>query len=467
MIDGDVSEPLRSLLEFESQKYGLPICYKQVDFRHLSLEEPFRPEIEVLVHHDDCPEQFHLPAGGEMIPVRASVHADPPGEPVGPEIGGELVPLAYLKRRQILIPFDLESLEGPRNAINRIFDQLAALALNRAVEYIRAYDWREEKARFAGVMTRALDRSIDRMTADISDNDWSIETKTNEVIELVRKNAELRECAEAIKATGYERRQENAFRSFAEMMKLTPRAYRSITFDETDLTAETGPVQIDHEGATYDLGRFRIEIGFASDTLEIHNLVPDRIIDGYHHPHVNSSGNPCLGNISLSLAKLLTAKQYVPALILTHQFLCSYSADNPYIKIERWDPDWVDDDDDYETCYENASTQVCIDCSRDGCPWWDDRYERCREFAELERCLECKDCDEWETLVENCREDKQPWECVTCGTNGCQWAGDERACRDSHNAEDCPDCDQTDCQYYPEPEEENDDDNRENTPAVP
>ena len=344
------------------------------------------------------------------------------------------------------------------------------VALTRVAEYIGAYDWREEKERFAGVMTRALDQSIHKMETDIRDNDWSIETKTNEILELIRKNAELRESVEAIKATGHQRRRENALRAFGEMMRLTPQAYRTITFDETCLTAETNPIEIDHDDFRYDLGRFRIEIGFTNDTLEIRNLEPSRIIDGYHHPHVNNSGNPCLGNISLSLSKLLAGKQYVPALILVSQFLCSYNDENPYLRIEKWDPDWEGDDDDYEACYENASTQECIDCGRDGCPWWDDRYDRCREFAELDRCLDCKACGEWEYQVESCREDRKPCECVTCGANGCTWAGDERACRDSHEGQDCAECDRTDCEYYPDEEQEDqdeDEDTRTDTPAMP
>ena len=465
MINGDIGEPLLSLLEFESQRHNLAMSYRRIDFGHLPAKDPFRPEVEVLVHCDDAPLTFHLPAGEEMVLVRASVYSDPPGEPVGPKIGGEVLPLAYIRGRQVLIPYDLERLDGPRGAINRIFDQVAALALNLAVEHVRSYDWREEKVRFAGVMTRALDQSIHKMATDIRENEWSVETKTTEILELVRKNAELRECVEAIKAVGHERRRENAFRAFAEMMKLTPQPYLSITFDETDLTAETGPIEVDHEGLTYDLGRFQVEIAFTSDTLEITNLELGRIIDGYPHPHVSGSGAPCLGNISLSLSKLLAEKQYVAALVLIHQFLCSYNEDNPYLRIEKWDPSWEGDDDEYESCYENASTQDCIDCTRDGCPWWDDRYDRCREFADLERCLACKSCSEWEYQVEACREDQKAWECVDCGLSACPWAGDEKDCYDSHDGADCLECDRTHCEYYPD-EEENNYDTSTDSPAV-
>ncbi len=474
MIDGDCTEPLRSLLEFESQKYNLPISYHRVNLDFdLPAAKTFKSEIEVFVHRDDVPLPFALPVGGELIQVCASVCSEVPDSdatPLGPETGGELQPLAYVNGRRIIIPFDLECLEplnGAPNVINRVFDVIAALALSQTVKFIGKYSYKVEEDSFAGVMVRALEQSLHNMERNILDNDYDATKKTQEIIELVTKNRELKEAVEAVQQVGTARKRENAIREFRELLKLQPSPFRSITFDDISLTAETGPIEIVHEDYVYDLGRFEIEIAFTTNSLEIRNLEPDRIVDGYHHPHVNSSGQPCLGNISLSLTKLLAAKDYVPALILIHQYLGSYNADDAYLKIEKWDPEWrEDDDEEYEDCFRNAATLDCVECDRDACPYWDDRYTRCAEFAQLYTCVRCRDCDEWNVQVEMCRDASSPQSCVTCDENRCPNAGDVQVCYDAHDGDECIDCDNHDCKFHTEPEEEdNQNDHSEDRPV--
>ena len=475
MINGECTEPLRSLLEFESQRLGLPISYHRVDLDlDLPAAKTFKPEIEIYLHFDYQPQSFSIPVNGdELVQIRTSVCSEVPDSdatPVGPQINGEMVPLAYVNGRRIIIPFDLECLEplnGASNVINRVFDVIADLAMNRAAEFIGKYSFKVEEESFAGVMTRALEKSIHRMQTDINENDYAISRKTQEIVELVQKNMEMKEGVECIKQVGTARKRENAIREFRELLKLQPKPFRSITFDDISLTAATGPIEIDHEDYVYDLGRFEVEIAFTTNSLEIRNQESDRIVDGYHHPHVNSSGQPCLGNISLSLTKLLAAKDYVPALILIHQYLQSYNADDAYLKLERWDPDWRDDEDEScEDCFRNAATLDCVECDRDGCPYWDDRHVRCAEFAQLYTCVRCRDCDEWNVQVEMCRDSSSPQSCVTCDESRCPNAGDVQLCYDEHSGDECIDCDNTDCKFYTE-EEEDKYDHREDRPASP
>jgi len=473
MIAGECTEPLRSLLEFESQKLGLPISYHRVDLDlDLPAMDTFRSEIEIYHHFDYEPLPFAIPVGDELLQVRTSVCSEAPDSdatPVGPQINGETVPLAYVNGRRVIIPFDLECLEplnGTPSIINRVFDVIADLALSRAAEFIGKYTYKIEEDSFAGVLTRALDQTLHNMERNINDNDYEVTKKTQEIVELVQKNMEMKMSIESIQQVGAARKRENAIREFRELLKLQPKPYRSITFDDISLTAATGPIEIVHEDFVYDLGRFEVEICFTTNSLEIRNLEPDRLIDGYHHPHINSSGQPCLGNISLSLTKLLTAKQYVPALILIHQYLCSYNADDAYLKLERWDPDWrEDEDEEYEDCFRNSSTLDCVECSRDACPYWDDRHVRCAEFAQLYTCVRCRECDEWTVQVELCRDSSSPQSCVTCDENRCPNAGDVQLCYDEHSGDECLDCDNHDCKFHTEPEEEDNNDHSEDRPV--
>ena len=458
MIEGNVSEPLRSLLEFESQKLGLPIAYHRYSLEHAEVHASFRAMIEIHVHTNPAPVAFSIPVNGAIIPIIAAVFSTPLSGAVGPEVDGEVVPIAYLKGRHVLVPFDLEGLESDTpNAMNVIWDMIAEYALADAAEAIATYDWREERARYARIKKLALDRCVISLRRDVDDNAYEVDRKTREITELVRKNEELRDALEHLEHCKPRRVEENALREFAELRRLTPRPFAEIDFDEGSLRAKTGPIEIDHDGDWYALGRFLVEISFDKDRLSITQLVQDRIIDSYPHPHIDSSGSPCLGNISVSLAKLLALKQYPQALVVIHQFLESYNEDNPYSRIEKWDPDH-EPGTDYENCYEDSSTLDCVSCSDSDCPYFEDRYDRCAEFGELERCLACRDCDHWQTEVEACRESSSPQDCVGCAEERCPHAGDEDGCYESMDGEDCADCCRTDCRHYPdEPDDEEND----------
>ena len=462
MINGIVSEPLCSLLAFESQKFGLPITYHRCDLRYANQDDRFEPALNILVHTDADPWTFAVPVNGDLLHVRAPVFAGATMPPIGPVVDGEVVPLAYVSGRRLVIPFDLEELEnlnGVPNPVNKIWTLISDLALPKAIAYVKKYDWKAERALYAGAKVRALEASVRKMESDVEDNVWSIDAKTKEVSDLVRKNAELKETIELWKDVGKARKEEDAVREFQLLMKLVPRAYRKITFDDSVLTATTGDVKIKYEGGIYEMGFFEVKIGFDDDRLTITNMDEDKTHGGYQHPHVASDGVPCLGNISISLAKLLALKQYPPALILIGEFLRSYNPENPYIKLEKWDPDYEDDEPDYENCRENSSTRDCVGCSDDGCPYWDSRYEDCDEISDLERCLGCQDCDAWTRRVENCFEGTNPAvECMEdCSNESCPHYRNVQDCHDSSDGDECADCSRTECEFHPEEEEEEDD----------
>ena len=454
MIEGNVSEPLRSLLEFESEKLGLPIAYHRGDLKYAEIHGPFRPVVEIHVHTDRERESFCIPIGEDRIDVRAAVFSTPLTDAVGPVVDGMMIPVAYLKGRHVLVPFDLESLESDApNAVNRIFDLIAEYALADAAEAITTYDWKDERERYARIKKLALDRCVISLRRDIDDNAYEVDRKTREVAELVRKNEELRDALEHLEHCKPRRVAENALREFVELRKLVPKPYTEIDFDESSLRAKTGRIEIDCDNGWYDLGRFEVRIEFDNDRLTINQLVADRIIDGYPHPHVDPHGSPCLGNLLVSLVKLIALKQYPQALVVIHRFLAAYNESNPYIRIEKWDPDH-EPGTDYESCYEDSSTLDCVNCSDSDCPYYEDRYDRCAEFGELERCLACRDCDHWLTEVEACRESNSPQDCVACAEERCPHAGDEDGCFESHDGSDCPTCERSDCRHYPEEEDE-------------
>lgn len=462
-VDGPVSEPLRSLLEFESVKHNVPFRYRRTHLRYWRPDESFEPLIDVVVHTDPNPQPFAVPTGELLLKVRTAVCDHPIPNAVGPTIDGETIPVAYLDGRHIVVPFDLEDLEnlnGVPNPVNHLWSLIAEWAIPAALESVRSYDFAKERAAYAKSKLAAFERTIQRIRRDIQDNAYDIDNHTNQILELVRKNDELKTTLTLFETPGREHKTREAEIEFDDLMRLVPGAYRRIDVSHDPLVAETGPITITHRSHSYDLGRFQVTIDLFSDRLTILNQNADRIRNGYHHPHVDSTGHPCLGNISLSLAKLLTLKQYAPALVLIRRFLESYNPDNPYIAIERWDEGAEnEDDEDFESCFESSSVWDCNDCRNSACPYWEDRYVRCDEDSTLERCLGCRECDAWRARVETCWEDVSPREeCMeACSHEACPHWRNADDCYEAHDGEECADCPNTTCEKHAEHEEDADD----------
>jgi len=147
------------------------------------------------------------------------------------------------------------------------------------------------------------------------------------------------------------------------------------------------------------------------------------------------------------IAKSMGTGNLVEAVMTIVEFLRSYNHGGGYVDLRRWDPDWEDDDDRYESCYDGSSSHDCVVCSDDGCPYRDGCEHRCWENSDTRTCIQCGDCSYRDTAIADCRSDHEPWECTEC-TTSCPWAGDLIACRDSHDGERCGDCPIADCKYH-------------------
>jgi hypothetical protein len=168
---------------------------------------------------------------------------------------------------------------------------------------------------------------------------------------------------------------------------------------------------------------------------------------------VNAQGIPCLGNIGPTLARLLGAGEVSQSITLLLEFLRSYNPENPFLRIEKWDPEWEDEESRWDSCYEQASLHECATCDDGDCYHREDAERRCYNNTETRDCIECGDCDYAQRAVEDCRVDHSPADCVTCSTE-CSHAGNEDECFEAHGGDDCADCDNTDCNHHKEDDDE-------------
>jgi hypothetical protein len=117
-------------------------------------------------------------------------------------------------------------------------------------------------------------------------------------------------------------------------------------------------------------------------------------------------GAPCWGNLLTSVAECRASGDMFHVIMLADRLLRSYNPGSPYVELNRWDPNWTDEDR-HERCFDNAHPFLdCVGCEDDYCPWWDSRHDRC--WDSLLESLEVVTNDE-EDLLESC---------VSCGLCG-------------------------------------------------
>ena len=120
-------------------------------------------------------------------------------------------------------------------------------------------------------------------------------------------------------------------------------------------------------------------------------------VNGYVHPHVTDDPtNVCWGNIGHLVSRLAGSLELCELYQLVHQFLISYNENDPFQKIEKWNPDWCEDDSEEEPfcpiCDEYGhSVDVCDDAI------W---CEACSEYVDIDHDCPHKESEEEEANAE-------------------------------------------------------------------
>jgi hypothetical protein len=209
--------------------------------------------------------------------------------------------------------------------------------------------------------------------------------------------------------------------------------YEEITpGSDGSIFARTSNILIEHDGWVFELGRYEINIDSTGKVLIYSADGTDG--DGYPHPHVDSNGRPCLGNISADLAKAIGSMRIFEALTLLYDFISSYNEDGPFIKISKFDSDYDDPDEDPRSDCDDYHTPFCIlECSHnDGMHCCSDCGEHRTDYCYTEcgynvpgfnYCSPCDDCEEAEAYCY-----------LECPYNG-QW----------QQRNPCDDCKKSDC----------------------
>ncbi|MGB3945325.1 MAG: hypothetical protein WBK76_00595 [Candidatus Saccharimonadales bacterium] len=126
--------------------------------------------------------------------------------------------------------------------------------------------------------------------------------------------------------------------------------YESITFNMQNIKATTAPIFITDK-YIYAMGQYDITISYEGTMSVLLNTKTENTRVSHNrnmHPHVNSSGNICAGNIGPRLNKYALRGEYTTVLLVLHEFLSTWSSKNPYINIA----------DGWEQCTEDKKTSI-------------------------------------------------------------------------------------------------------------
>ena len=119
----------------------------------------------------------------------------------------------------------------------------------------------------------------------------------------------------------------------------------NIEFTDTTIQVFTKNIYIKHKSLVYDIGKFciKLNVDYYSGDYRTYDAVIflnlTRHIQRYQHPHIDSDGRPCLGNIQECLPSMIGAKQFTAAINVAIQYLKSYSENDsgrPYISLTEW-----------------------------------------------------------------------------------------------------------------------------------
>ena len=467
---GSIDPGLRAALEFEEQRLGVPLVVRCRHLLDIPTEAQFRPVVVLTLHTGSAEESFPVLLPGERLEVHAPAYVTEDQRVYGyRDRRGGVAALAGVTGNRVHVYFDLDLLfrhperirRFPRNGARPTGSPAALLAdlvlgpaLARAARNIRAYSWRAERNAYARQVLRAREQQADDWRRAIRDNDVSIEDKTWQLRTLVEKNTQLRDQVRAFESLTRRRRVRLAREDHAQIVSMLGKGLRVLRVENSILKATTAPVEIQWDGVTYRMGSFEIHVPLATGRVTIHPEEGCTHVEGFFHPHVNSDGIPCLGNIGGTLAQLIGERHFAQVLTLLLEFLRSYNPDNPYIRLERWDPDWEDEDDHWERCYDGASFSDCATCDDWDCPHREGAETRCYDNADTQDCIACAGCNRHRDAIQNCRGDSDPEDCVSCDTD-CPYSNDEGACFTSHDGERCDECHNHDCNHF-NPEDDDD-----------
>jgi len=113
---------------------------------------------------------------------------------------------------------------------------------------------------------------------------------------------------------------------------------------------------------TYDNGMQEIEVW-----AQVCEGTSNRY-DSYPHPHIDSNGKVCLGDVQAPLRDAMKEKDFVKSIILLTELFTTYNKNSPYVTLSRWESNVFDTPELKCTCgvgnpHTTPSCEISATCS--------------------------------------------------------------------------------------------------------
>ena len=278
----------------------------------------------------------------------------------------EDIPVARLGERWLVV------LITPKNPPALAF--IRKLVDQHLPRMARIYKRQMRDQLLASIASCVMDRKRE-LQSSIREDSYELERLSLQMMQLSRKLEGDRQILKL-----FERPEEyikaRSNRSFCDLLKLVPGVYRELKVDGDSVIGTTYEVVISYDGCEYRFEEYAIEVDLRQGKIYI---TGGTNCNGYIHPHVSDeSSNICWGNIGPLVQRLIGQLDLFPLFQLVHQFLTSYNSSDPFQLIEKWDPDWVEEEpDDEPYCsYCDDYGHTISECESS---WW---CEHCNEYVD-------------------------------------------------------------------------------------
>jgi hypothetical protein len=345
--------------------------------------------------------------------------------------------LAYVDHNRIIIPIELTAADNQQtrailsHIVERAVDLLDFKMTGKLLEQRKKLAERFYETFAAGVQAKVSEHE-----ENLRNSEREAQSAYFAILDFERRKPVIEKELRFLKKL-QQIRKPRLFRNQAQELieLLASGQYSSIEAEEDgSIIAITSPVTIRYENYSFPMGSYEINID-SKGRLKMQALDEHPNAD-YPHPHINTDGRPCLGNIAGDIPKMIGSMRIAEALQVLYEFLCQYNPDNPYEKIGHFDPagQYEDEDNPCENCDESCTPYCIQECGEndgqyscsDCCDYRTDYcYQQCdynrngEVFSPCDECsekgtehcyLDCQYNDEWQ-LHKPCGEGCEFEEC--------------------------------------------------------
>jgi len=343
---------INQLAEFYSLKHHIPITVSCYGTGIINWDQ----ESVLLAYPEQCNQMAFL--GDTEVPYEPEF---------GVSLGGmliqqETIPIARLTDKSLVLLF---------NPIEEVGTKLAKKIIEDHLRHLSRQFRHQQLDQFVKQIKDYAEGRVKILKANIQSDSWELEDSATKMSECAQRIALNQRLLDLFKSSE-DGLAKSLRRRFVDLLRLVPSQYEQISLANNQVTGVTYPVIIEHDDNNFEFGSYKVNVDLGSGQVRI---TGGRSVNGHIHPHIAEDKTICWGNIGVLVNRLAGQLDLAGLFSLVLQFLKTYNENDPYQRIEKWDPDYDDDDDNESYC------------------------EYCDEFGhstnDCEYCFWCEYCERW------------------------------------------------------------------------